>query len=118
MRPVLHIEDSDDIFMTQDEEFTFEIFAEDTDPVKDWGTLTYDFEDGLSDNWKESPDVGYNDGLVTYTPVNYDVEKENSKMAFSISDGDSDGNIILTVFFNVKNKNDAPTISIPAIIPR
>ncbi len=118
MRPVLHIEDSDDIFLTQDEEFTFEIFAEDTDPEDDWGTLTYDFEDGLSDNWKESPDVGYNDGLVTYTPVNYDVEKENSKMAFSVSDGDSDGTIILTVFFNLKNKNDAPSISIPATTPR
>ena len=118
MRPVLHLEDSDDIFMTQDEEFTFEIYAEDTDPETEWGTLTYDFEDGLSDNWKEAPDVGYNDGVVTYTPVNYDVEKENQKMAFSISDGDSDGTIILTVWFEVKNKNDAPSISIPATTPR
>jgi chitodextrinase len=121
LRPVIHLEDVQAAELVEDELFEFEILAEDTDREEDKvDLLEFDFENGLSDPWKEFPDVGYNTGIVTLENgvTNDDVKKKNSKMTFSISDRGTDGTIILTMYFEVVNVNDDPSISIPSTTPR
>lgn len=122
IRPVIHLEDVEDAYLHEEAAFEFEIIAEDTDLESERVDLEFDFENGLSDPWREFPEVGYNTGIVEFiedeTITNEDVKKENSKMAFSISDRGTDGTIILTAYFTVVNKNDEPTITIPSTTPR
>ena len=120
LSPVVHFEGVEQAKLVEDQFFEFEIIAEDTDLEEERQDLEYDFETGLSSPWKELPSVGYNTGIVTLENgiSNDDVKKKNNKMAFSISDRGTDGTIILTIYFDVENVNDPPSITIPTTTPR
>jgi hypothetical protein len=117
LRPVIHIEE-DDFKFEEDEEYTFNIIAEDTDLEEDRTQLEYSYIRSTSSDWDEDPDVGYNTGEVTFTPTNNDVRSGADKMVFSIDDHRTDGDIKLEVYLDIKNVNDDPTIMIPTTTAR
>jgi hypothetical protein len=116
LRPIIHLEDQVEI--DEDEEFIFNILAEDTDEVDEWGTLEFSYVRSTSSDWDEDPDVGYNTGEVVFTPTNNDVRAGNDKMVFSIDDHGEDGDIKLEVYLEITNVNDPPTIMIPTTTAR
>jgi hypothetical protein len=114
LRPVIHLEDQ--IEFKEDQEYTFTIYAEDTDLEEDWDQLEFGYVRSTSSDWDEEPEVGYNSGEVTFTPTNDDVRAGNDKMVFSIDDRTDD--IKLEVYLEITNVNDPPTIMIPTTTPR
>lgn len=118
LRPVIHLED-EPIDVLEDQEFEFQIIAEDTDLEEDWTDLEYSYlRPPQSDDWDDDPKVEYNTGIVTFTPTNSDVWAGNSKMVFEIDDHRENGDIKLEVYFDVQNVNDDPTIMIPSTTAR
>ncbi|MBN1389824.1 MAG: PKD domain-containing protein [Candidatus Thermoplasmatota archaeon] len=115
-RAIIHLED--EVVITEDEEFTFSIIAEDTDKEDERTPLEFGYVRSTSSDWDEDPDVGYNTGEVTFTPTNNDVRAGNDKMVFTIDDHGEDGDIKLEVYVEITNENDPPTIMIPTTTPR
>jgi hypothetical protein len=114
LRPVARLEDEDDVI--EDHEFEFQIVAEDTDKEEDWGDLEYSYVRTQSDQWECDIDVGWDTGIVTFTPLNEDVNAGNSKMVFSVDDHGEEGDIRLELYFDVVNENDPPQIQIPSTV--
>jgi len=117
LRPIIHLEDQVEI--KEDEEFTFTIVAEDTDLEDERTQLEYSYMRApLSSDWDEDPEVGYNTGVVSFTPTNNDVRAGNDKMVFTIDDHGEDGDIKLEVYLEITNVNDDPSIMIPTTTAR
>ncbi|MDG6224529.1 MAG: PKD domain-containing protein [Candidatus Thermoplasmatota archaeon] len=106
----------DSVTVLEDEEFEFQIIAEDTDHEPDRTALRYEYIRSFSGDWDEDPTVGFDSGIVTFTPTNADSQKGLLAMVFNVRDGRDNGEIRLTVSFKVTNVNDPPTITLPPSI--
>ena len=106
----------DSVEVLEDEEFQFQIIAEDTDHEPDRTPLRYEYIRSFSGDWDEDPTVGFDSGIVTFTPTNADSQKGLLAMVFNVRDGRDNGEIRLTVSFKVTNVNDPPTITLPPSI--
>jgi len=116
LRPVIHFEDEVEVF--EDEEFSFRVIAEDSDPEGERSALDFSYEPNLSDPWDEAPEVEYNTGLVTIFPTNDDVKEGNGKITVTIDDHGEKGEIYLQVYLDIIDVNDPPNIMIPTTTAR
>ncbi|MGA1849206.1 MAG: PKD domain-containing protein, partial [Thermoplasmatota archaeon] len=116
LRPVIHLEDEIEVY--QDQEFSFQIIAMDSDPEGERSPLEFSYERSYSDSWDETPEVEYNTGIVTVYPTNNDVRAGNGKITIGIDDHGEDGEIFLGVYIEIIDVNNPPSIMIPTITAR
>lgn len=93
----------------EDEEFTFRIIAEDSDPEQDDTPIVFSYLDVSSDIWSADPEIDPDTGVVTFTPQNSDV-RTNGLMVFRVMD-DTDL-VDIRIRLDVANTPDDPTLKL------
>jgi hypothetical protein len=116
LHPRIHLEDK--VMILEDEEFSFQVIAEDSDPEDEKKPVEFSYDHSLSSPWEERPEVEYNTGWVTIFPTNDDVKEGNDKIAIIIDDHDENGEIVLEIYLEVQDVHDPPSIMIPTTTAR